>query len=118
MRLFLLISILSSTLSFAQDKIISENYAIDGMMCGVMCVVKVEEAVSNLDGFQSVKFDFNQDRKEDYAIITFDNTVLSQKELINAIQGSSHGTYKVNAVKEACCDDFSEHNHEVLKEQI
>ena len=118
MRLFLLISIFCSTLCFSQDKIISENYAIEGMMCGAMCVVKVEEAVSKLDGFKAVKFDFDEDRKEDYAIITFDNAVLSQKDLITAIEGSSHGTYKVNTVKEACCDNFSEHTHEVLKEKI
>ena len=116
MRHLVLIIALFLTISFAQDKVVSENYAIEGMMCGMGCVTKVTKAVQDLDGFEAVNFDFDIERKVDYAIVTFDNEVLSRKEVIAAIHSVSEGAYQVQEVSEACCKDFCEHSDS--KEQI
>ena len=44
MRHLVLIIALFLTISFAQDKVVSENYAIEGMMCSMGCVTKVTKA--------------------------------------------------------------------------
>ena len=116
MRHLVLIISLFLTISFAQDKVISENYTIEGMMCSMGCVTKVTKAVQDLDGFKTVNFDFDQERKVDYAIVTFDNEVLSRKEVVAAIQSVSEGAYQVKEVSEACCEDFC--NHSDSKEKI
>jgi len=99
------------TTVFAQDKVISENYAIEGMMCSMGCVTKVTKAMQDLDGFEAVHFDFDIERKVDYAIVTFDNEVLSRKEVVAAIHSVSEGAYQVKEVSEACCKDFCEHSN-------
>ena len=110
MRHLVLIISLFLTISFAQDKVISENYAIEGMMCSMGCVTKVTKAVQDLDGFEAINFDFDIERKVDYAIVTFDNEVLSRKEVVAAIHSVSEGAYQVKEVSEACCKDFCEHS--------
>ncbi|GIT56580.1 MAG: hypothetical protein Ct9H300mP18_00090 [Candidatus Neomarinimicrobiota bacterium] len=49
-------------------------------------------------------------KKIDYAIVTFDNEVLSRKEVVAAIHSVSEGAYQVKKVSEACCKDFCEHS--------
>ena len=117
MRYLILIIALFLTISFAQDKVISENYTIEGMMCSMGCVTKVTKAVQDLDGFKTVNFDFDQERKVDYAIVTFDNEILSRKEVVAAIQSVSEGAYQVKKVIKAHCgEDFC--NHSDSKEKI
>ena len=105
------------TTVFAQDKVISENYTIEGMMCSMGCVTKVTKAVQNLDGFKTVNFDVDQERKVGYAIVTFDAEVLSREEVVAAIQGVSEGAYQVKKViKSHCGENFC--NHSDSKEKI
>jgi len=117
MRHLVLIISLFLTISFAQDKVISENYTIEGMMCNVGCVTKVTKAMQDLDGFKTVNFDFDKERKVDYAIVTFDAKVLSREEVVAAIQGVSEGAYQVKKViKSHCGENFC--NHSDSKEKI
>ena len=105
------------TTVFAQDKVISENYTIEGMMCSMGCVTKVTKAVQDLDGFKTVNFDVDQERKVGYAIVTFDAEVLSREEVVAAIQGVSEGAYQVKKVIKAHCgENFC--NHSDSKEKI
>ena len=111
MRHLVLIISLFLTISFSQDKVISENYTIEGMMCSMGCVADVTKAVQDLDGFKTVNFDVDKERKIGYAIVTFDAEVLSREEVVAAIQGVSEGAYKVNGVKKAHCgENFCDHS--------
>ena len=67
--------------------------------------------------FSAVNFDFDKERKVDYAIVTFDNEVLSRKEVVAAIQSVSEGAYQVKKVTKAHCgENFC--NHSDSKEKI
>lgn len=117
MRHLVLIIVLFLTISFAQDKVISENYTIEGMMCSMGCVADVTKAVQDLDGFKTVSFDVDKERKVGHAIITFDAKVLSREEVVAAIQGVSEGAYQVKKViKSHCGENFC--NHSDSKEKI
>ena len=72
---------------------------IEGMSCQRMCVSKIEKTMADLEGVESLEIDFNADRDVDICSVKFDQDVISEQEMIEAVQGIAGGVYKVKEVE-------------------
>ena len=68
---------------------------IEGMSCSVGCAGKIQKTLGNMDGILSCEVDF--DNK--VANIQFDDSKISEKEMISTIEGLNDGQYSVTKVE-------------------
>jgi mercuric ion binding protein len=72
------------------------NFTIEGMTCAIGCAKTIQEELTELDGVQEAKVDF--DKK--IATVTFDKTVQTPESLTKVVQATGDGkTYKVSNMK-------------------
>lgn len=72
------------------------SFKIDGMVCPDGCAKTIEKKLSEMDGVQNAKVDF--EKKE--ATINFDLDKLKSEDLVKAVETTGDGkTYKVSDVK-------------------
>jgi periplasmic mercuric ion binding protein len=72
------------------------SFTIDGMTCPEGCAKTIEKKLSEMDGVQSAKVDF--DKKQ--ATVNFDLDKLKSDDLVKAVETTGDGqTYKVSNVK-------------------
>ena len=72
------------------------SFSIDGMTCAVGCAKTIEKKLSEMDGVQNAKVDF--DKKQ--ATVNFDLDKLKSEDLVKAVETTGDGqTYKVSNVK-------------------
>jgi Cu+-exporting ATPase len=72
------------------------TFHIEGMTCAIGCAKTIEEKLSDMEGVQNAKVDF--DKKE--AIVNFDLDKLNADDLVKATESCADGkTYKVSDVK-------------------
>lgn len=85
----------------AKKEIVAANvqtasFSIEGMTCAMGCANTIQEELTNLDGVQTAKVDF--DKK--LATVTFDKTVQTPESLTKVVQATGDGkTYKVSNMK-------------------
>jgi mercuric ion binding protein len=69
---------------------------IDGMTCSMGCAKTIERKLTEMEGVQEAKVDF--DKKE--ATVSFDAAVLSPEKISETVEATADGkTYKVSDVK-------------------
>ncbi len=72
------------------------SFTIDGMTCPDGCAKTIEKKLSEMEGVQSAKVDF--DKKQ--ATVNFDLDKLKSDDLVKAVETTGDGqTYKVSNVK-------------------
>jgi mercuric ion binding protein len=72
------------------------SFTIEGMTCAIGCAKTIQEELTDLDGVQTAKVDF--DKK--LATVTFDKTVQTPENLTKVVQATGDGkTYKVSNMK-------------------
>jgi copper chaperone CopZ len=72
------------------------SFSIDGMTCAVGCAKTIEKQLSEMDGVQNAKVDF--DKK--VATVNFDLDKLKSEDLVKAVESIGDGqTYKVSNIK-------------------
>jgi len=72
------------------------SFTIEGMTCAVGCAKTIEKKLSEMDGVQNAKVDF--DKKQ--AIVNFDLDKLKSEDLVKSVETTGDGkTYKVSNVK-------------------
>jgi mercuric ion binding protein len=72
------------------------SFTIEGMTCAIGCAKTIQEELTDLDGVQTAKVDF--DKK--LATVTFDKTVQTPESLTKVVQATGDGkTYKVSNMK-------------------
>lgn len=75
------------------------DLSIEGMSCEMMCGGSIKKALAKLPGVNSTEIEFVEGDERDHAVVNYDATKVSDKEMIDAIQGLYDGQYKVVAVK-------------------
>lgn len=75
------------------------DLSIEGMSCEMMCGGSIKKALAKLPGVNSTEIEFVEGDEHDHAVVNYDATKVSDKEMIDAIQGLYDGQYKVVAVK-------------------
>lgn len=72
------------------------TFKIDGMTCSMGCAKTIERKLTETEGIQDAKVDF--DKKE--AIVSFDAAILSTEKITKTVESVADGkTYKVLDVK-------------------
>jgi mercuric ion binding protein len=80
----------------AAQNVQTASFTIEGMTCAMGCAKTIESELSDLDGVQEAKVDF--DKKT--ATVTFDKTVQNPENLTKIVQATGDGkTYKVSNMK-------------------
>ena len=80
----------------AATKPATAQFHIEGMTCPEGCAKTIEKKLSEMEGVQNAKVDF--DKKE--ATVNFDLDKLKADDLVKAVETTGDGkTYKVSAVK-------------------
>lgn len=72
------------------------SFTIDGMTCPEGCAKTIEKKLSEMDGVQNAKVDFEKKQ----ATVNFDLDKLTSDDLVKAVETTGDGqTYKVSNVK-------------------
>lgn len=80
----------------AAENLQTASFTIEGMTCAIGCAKTIQEELTELDGVQTAKVDF--DKK--LATVTFDKTVQTPESLTKVVQDTGDGkTYKVSNIK-------------------
>jgi mercuric ion binding protein len=74
------------------------DLTIEGMSCEMMCGGAIKKALAKLPGVTSTEIAFDDDDAPDHAIVTYDDSKVTDAELVKAIQSLYDGQYKVRAV--------------------
>lgn len=74
--------------------------ALDGMSCAMACGGSIKNCLKGIDGVKQADIFFDPERKaQDIATVEFDNKVVTEKEMIAAIEKLNDGQYKVKSVE-------------------
>jgi copper chaperone CopZ len=72
------------------------TFTVEGMTCAIGCAKTIQEDLTDLDGVQDAKVDF--DTK--LATVTFDKTVQNPEKLTTIVEAAADGkTYSVKDIK-------------------
>jgi copper chaperone CopZ len=75
------------------------DISIDGMSCEMMCGGSIKKALGKLPGIAGTEIEFIEGDERDHAIVTYDESVVTDADMVRAIQELHDGQYKVMAVK-------------------
>ena len=75
----------------AIENVKAKDFEIEGMTCAMGCAATIQKTVADLHGVANSKVDYESGK----AHFEFDETLVSEKEIIAAIQGVAEGQYFV-----------------------
>ena len=75
------------------------DLSIEGMSCAMMCGGSIKKALALLPGVSGTEIKFIEGEERDHAVVTYDESKVSDAEMVEAIQKLHDGQYKVLAVK-------------------
>ena len=127
--LFFVISIISScgikdvsheedSITVDGEKLVTTEYAIEGMVCAMGCAATIEKDVEGINGVVVSKVSYETGK----AYFEFDDNVVSEKEIIAKIESIAQGQYKVgewtdeNSSGDLEKDEESENSEETITE--
>jgi copper chaperone CopZ len=73
--------------------------AIEGMACEMMCGNKIASTLSGLEGVRNTEINFEGEGEINSAVVEYDAAVISEKEMITAVNALANGHYKVKSVQ-------------------
>lgn len=74
------------------------DLSIEGMSCEMMCGSSIKKALAKLPGVSATEITFIEGDELDHAIVTYDESKVTDTELVKAVQALYDGQYKVLAV--------------------
>lgn len=74
------------------------DLSIEGMSCEMMCGSSIKKALARLPGVSTTEITFIEGEELDHAIVTYDESKVTDAELVKAVQALYDGQYKVLAV--------------------
>ena len=75
------------------------DLSIEGMSCEMMCGGSIKKALAKLPGIAATEIKFVEGDERDHAIVTYDESKVTDSQMIETIQGLHDGQYKVLAVE-------------------
>ncbi len=74
------------------------DLSIEGMSCAMMCGGSIKKALAGLPGVNTTEIVFNEEEVRDHAIVTYDDALISDQQMIDAVHKLHNGQYKVMAI--------------------
>lgn len=94
------VKITRSVVTDADASKCTAKITLDGMSCAKACGGKIKKCLKNIDGIKTADIHFDPERKtRNFATIEFDQKVVTEKEMIAAIEKLNNGQYKVKSVE-------------------
>jgi periplasmic mercuric ion binding protein len=78
------------------ENVLVADYEIEGMVCAMGCAKTIENELIGMNGIAACSVNFEEGK----AHIEFDQTQLTEKEIISKIEGMAKGQYKVSPWKD------------------
>ncbi len=78
--------------------------AVEGMVCAKGCVGLIQDELNSINGVKSAKVNYEQEE----AVIDYDSTLVTQKELIDKINTIADHKYKATLIKTIALDNENE----------
>ncbi len=75
------------------------SLAIDGMACEMMCGNKISSTLAAINGVKHTEIEFNGAEEDNFAIVEYDVEVVSEGEMVKAVEALANGHYKVKSVE-------------------
>ncbi len=75
------------------------SLAIDGMACEMMCGNKISSTLASINGVKHTEIEFNGAEEDNFAIVEYDVEVVSEGEMVKAVEALANGHYKVKSVE-------------------
>ncbi|PCI93571.1 MAG: hypothetical protein COB15_16200 [Flavobacteriales bacterium] len=100
------------------ENVIVADYAIEGMVCAMGCAATIEKDVLGMTGIVVSEVDYEAGK----AHFEFDESIVSEKEIISKIESIADGQYKVGEWVEQTnttsvdAEDVAENNEETITE--
>ena len=100
------------------ENVIVADYAIEGMVCAMGCAATIEKDVLGMTGIVVSEVDYEAGK----AHFEFDESIVSEKEIISKIESIADGQYKVGEWVEHTnttsvdAEDVAENNEETITE--
>ena len=76
------------------EKTVAE-LSVQGMMCEIGCVAKVQKELLEVPGVASAKIDFEKDRALNTALVVYDSEVVDAEALVAKVTAIGDGMYPV-----------------------
>lgn len=73
--------------------------SIDGMSCEMMCGSKISSTLASVPGVKNTDIEFNGIEDDNFAVVEYDGTQISEQKLVEAVQSIANGIYNVKAVE-------------------
>ncbi|MDZ4751211.1 MAG: heavy metal-associated domain-containing protein [Flavobacteriales bacterium] len=75
------------------------NLTISGMTCAEGCGGKIQQDLQALNGIRETKLDYADERLQNIVTVTFDPSLISEKEMIGCVNAIADGAYKVESIE-------------------
>ena len=83
---------------FSGTPVTTADLRIEGMSCEMMCGGSIKKALAKLPGVSGTEIAFQEGDAADHAVVTYDETQVSDAELVEAVQALFDGQYTVKEV--------------------
>lgn len=74
------------------------DLVIEGMSCEMMCGGSIKKALAKVNGVESTEIVFTEGDEADHAVVTYDESKVTDAELVAAIQALYDGQYQVKGI--------------------
>lgn len=74
------------------------DLSVEGMTCEMMCGGAIKKALAKVPGVSSTEIKFTEGETADHAIVTYDAAVVTDADIVKAVEAIHEGQYKVSAV--------------------
>jgi len=74
------------------------DLVIEGMSCEMMCGGSIKKALAKVNGVESTEIVFNDGDEADHAVVTYDESKVTDAELVAAIHALYDGQYQVKGI--------------------
>ena len=72
------------------------SFEIEGMTCEMGCGNSIKSAIAKLNGVTSTDIKFTEEKDKDFAIVSFNPSLVSENEIASAITTLFGGQYKIH----------------------
>ncbi len=73
--------------------------SIEGMSCEMMCGSKISSTLAGVPGVKNADIEFNGIEDDNFAVVEYDGTKMSEQQLVEAIHSIANGVYNVKTVE-------------------
>jgi len=80
---------------------------VEGMVCSMGCGGSIRKDLKSTGAVSRVEVDFDEEKEKQTVKISYDNSLITQKEIVQRIEKLNKGQFKVNIIGSTSIDNNS-----------